>query len=160
MRARAQKYFAQLSERERRLVVIGAIAAVLLIVVAAVLPLQRSVSAVQQRVERKRDDLSWLRSMAPQLAVLQNSARPELREPLVVLVDRTSREAGLQKGSFGSQPSGDGGVSVRLDQTPFDQLVAWLSSLNERYGVRVQSASIDVGTGVGTVNVSLVLHAG
>jgi hypothetical protein len=40
-----------------------------------VLPLQRSVAAVQERVERKRDDLQWLRSMAPQLTGLQVSAR-------------------------------------------------------------------------------------
>jgi len=49
---------------------------------------------------------------------------------------------------------------VRLDQTPFDALVAWLSQLHERYGIRVDSATIDVGNGVGTVNASLVLHAG
>jgi general secretion pathway protein M len=98
--------------------------------------------------------------MAPQLAGLQTSGPPPLREPLVVVVDRTAREAGLAKSLVGSQPSGNGGLNVRLDQTPFDTLVAWLSQLHERYGVQVESATIDAGKGSGNVTATLVLHAG
>jgi general secretion pathway protein M len=75
-------------------------------------------------------------------------------------VDRTARESGLAKSVVGSQPSGDGGLNVRLDQTPFDSLVAWLSQLHERYGVKVESATIDAGKGTGNVTATLVLHAG
>jgi general secretion pathway protein M len=157
---RVAQYLQRLQPRERRMVLIGAVAALLLIIIATVLPLQRSVTAVEQRVERKRDDLQWLRSMAPQLAGLQVSAPPPLRESLVVLVDRTARESGLAKSLAGSQPSGDGGLNVRLDQTPFDTLVAWLSQLRERYGVRVDSATIDAGKDRGNVTATLVLHAG
>lgn len=157
---RVWQYLERLEPRERRMVLFGAVAAVLLVIVATVLPLQRSVAAVEQRVERKRDDLQWLRSMAPQLAGLQRTAPPPLRESLVVLVDRTARESGLEKSLVGSQPSGDGGLNVRLDQTPFDTLIGWLSQLRERYGVRVDSATIDAGKGSGNVNATLVLHAG
>ena len=51
-------------------------------------------------------------------------------------------------------------MNVRLDQTPFDTLVVWLSQLRERYGVRVDSATIDAGKGSGNVTATLVLHAG
>ena len=153
-------YLQRLQPRERRMVLFGALAALLLIIVATVLPLQRSVAAVEQRVERKRDDLQWLRSMAPQLAGLQVGTPPPLRESLVVLVDRTARDSGLAKSLAGSQPSGDGGLNVRLDQTPFDTLVAWLYQLRERYGVRVDAATIDAGKDIGNVTATLVLHAG
>jgi len=157
---RARQYLERLQPRERRIVLIGGIAALVLVILAAVLPLQRSVSAIEQRVEHKRDDLQWLRSMAPQLAGLQTSGPPPLRESLVVVVDRTAREAGLAKSLVGSQPSGNGGLNVRLDQTPFDTLVTWLSQLQERYGVQVESATIDAGKGSGNVTASLVLRAG
>ncbi len=153
------QYFAKLDERERRIAIGGGIAAALLLILAIVLPLQRSVGAAQQRLERKRDDLLWLRSMAPQLIGLRASGPPPLRESLVVLVDRTARQAGLDKALVGSQPSGDGGLNVRLEQTPFDNVVAWLAQLRESYGVRVESAVVDTGNVVGTVNVSRVLHA-
>jgi general secretion pathway protein M len=156
---RVTQYLQRLEPRERRIVLGGAVAALLLIIVATVLPLQRSLSAAEQRVERKRDDLQWLRAMAPQLAGLQSDAPPPLQESLVVLVDRTARESGLAKSLVGSQPSGDGGLNVRLDQTPFDTLVVWLSQLRERYGVRVDSATIDAGKGSGNVTATLVLHA-
>jgi general secretion pathway protein M len=123
------------------------------------LPLQRHVGAGEQRLERKRDDLVWLHSMAPQLAGLRTSGAPPLRESLVVVVDRTARQSGLDHALVGSQPSGDGGLNVRLEQTPFDGLVAWLAQLRESYGVRVDSAVVDAGTSAGTVNASLVLHA-
>jgi len=160
MMQRARQYLERLQPRERRIVLIGGIAALVLVILAAVLPLQRSVSAIEQRVEHKRDDLQWLRSMAPQLAGLQTSGPPPLRESLVVVVDRTAREAGLAKSLVGSQPSGNGGLNVRLDQTPFDTLVTWLSQLQERYGVQVESATIDAGKGSGNVTASLVLRAG
>jgi general secretion pathway protein M len=157
---RVSQYLQGLQPRERRMVLFGAVAAVLLIIAATVWPLQHSVAAIEQRVERKRDDLQWLRSMAPQLAGLQGNAAPPLTESLVVLVDRTARESGLAKSLVGSQPSGDGGLNVRLDQTSFDALIVWLSQLRERYGVRVDSATIDAGKGSGNVTATLVLHAG
>jgi len=157
---RLLQYLQRLQPRERRMVLFGAVAALLLIIVATVLPLQRSVAAIQQRVERKRDDLQWLRSMAPQLTGLQVSAPPPLRESLVVLVDRTARESGLAKSLVGSQPSGDGGLNVRLEKMPFDSLIAWLAQLNERYGVRVDSATVDAANEKGTVTATLILHAG
>jgi len=152
----ALQYFAKLSPRDQRVAIIGAIAAALLLVVAIVMPLQHRVGALEQRVEHKRDDLAWLRSMAPQLASLRDSAPPPLRESLVVVVDRSARQSGL---AVASQPSGDGGLNIRLEQTPFDGLVAWLSQLRESYGIRVDSAVVEAGNAVGTVNASLVLHA-
>jgi len=153
------QYYTRLSEREQRIALLGGIAAVILLILAIVLPLQHHVGEIQQRVERKRDDLVWLRSMAPQLAGLRNSGPPPLNESLVVVVDRTARQAGLQRSVVGSQPSGDGGLNVRLEQTAFDALVTWLSQMRESYGVRVDSAVVEAGNGAGTVNASLVLHA-
>jgi len=58
----------------------------------------------------------------------------------------------------GSQPSGDGGLNVRFEKMPFDQLVTWLSTLHEQYGVRVDSATVDSASEAGTVSAVLVLH--
>ena len=153
------QYYAKLSAREQRIALIGGIAALLLLILAIVLPLQRHVGTVEQRVERKRDDLLWLRSMAPQLVGLRTSGPPPLRESLVVVIDRTARQSGLERALVGSQPSGDGGLNVRLEQTSFDGLMAWPSQLRENFGVRVESAVVEAGNAAGTVNASLVLRA-
>ncbi|HXN10605.1 MAG TPA: type II secretion system protein GspM [Steroidobacteraceae bacterium] len=148
-----------LSARERRVVMVGAGLAALLLVLAVVLPMQLKVSELDQRVAHKQDDLAWLRSMAPQLAGLQASQPRALRESLVVVVDRTARQSGLEHALVGSQPSGDGGLNVRFEQTSFDGLIAWLSQLHELYGIRVDAAEFDAAGTIGTVNASLVLRA-
>ncbi|HEV7985644.1 MAG TPA: type II secretion system protein GspM [Steroidobacteraceae bacterium] len=153
------QYYARLGEREQRIALFGGIAALILLTLAVLLPLQRHVGELEQRLERKRDDLVWLRSVAPQLAGLRNSGPPPMRESLVVVIDRSARQSGLERALVGSQPSGDGGLNVRLEQTSFDGLVSWLSQLRESYGVRVDSAVVEAGNAVGTVNASLVLHA-
>jgi general secretion pathway protein M len=152
------QYYARLSAREQRIALAGVVAAAILLLLAILLPLQRHVGELEQRVERKRGDLVWLRSMAPQLAGLRNNAAPATNESLVVVVDRTARQAGLERAVVGTVPSGDGGLNVRLEQTPFDGLVTWLSQLRQSYGVRVDSAVVESGAAAGTVNATLVLH--
>jgi type II secretory pathway component PulM len=159
MIAPLQGYLERLSTRERRIVFVGGAVAVLLLVLAVLMPLQSRLTAVAQRVVRKQDDLAWLRSMAPQLSGLQSNQPRALRESLVVVVDRTARQSGLERALVGSQPSGDGGLNVRLEQTSFDGLISWLSQLHELYGVRVDAADFDAAGAAGTVNASLVLRA-
>lgn len=158
MMERILQSLSRLSERERRLVLAGAIAAVLILILGVLLPMQRRVAASTVRIEQRRDDLSWLRSVAPQLTALQVTAPAPLRESLVALVDRTARESGLSKSLVGSQPSGNGALSVRFEQAPFDELITWLSQLGERYGIGTDSASIDAGKSAGAVNATLVLR--
>jgi general secretion pathway protein M len=153
------QYYARLSGREQRIALAGAAAAIILLLLAIVLPLQRHVGELNQRVERKRDDLVWLRSMAPQLVGLSSSAPPSTNESLVVVVDRTARQAGLEHAVVGTVPSGDGGLNVRLEQTSFDGMVTWLSQLRQSYGVHVDSAVVESGSAAGMVNATLVLHA-
>lgn len=159
MMDRVQQFYGRLGAREQRVVLFGAAAALLLLIIAAVLPLQSGVTAAAQRVAQKRGDLSWLQSLGPRLGTLRASAPAPLHESLVVLVDRTARDAGIGKSLVGSEPSGNGGLNVRLEQAPFDALVGWLSQLGERYGVQAESASFQSAKAPGTVDATLVLRA-
>ena len=59
-------------------------------------------------------------------------------EAPVVVVDRVGREIGLGTALRGTQPSGNG-VRVQLEAAPFDTLVTWLATLDERYGLAIDS---------------------
>ncbi len=153
--------FESLSERERRMVVFGGIAAAVLLVLAVILPLDRAVARAEARVERKQADLAWMRSVAPELA----AAGPAVRAPgattgesLIVIVDRAAREAGLGSALTSSEPVGPGNLRVRMEKAPFDTLVAWLARLAERHGVQVESATIDNAGQPGLVNAGIVLR--
>jgi len=153
------EWYQNLPERDRRILVIGAVAAALILLVGVFLPLHRNLSQTGERVERKREDLKWIRTVLPELA---NAGPPPVAptsaESLIVVIDRTVRESGLGPALTGGiQPSGNGALQVRLEKAQFDLLVAWLGRLAEQNAVRVESATID-SAGPGLVNAGLVLR--
>jgi type II secretory pathway component PulM len=148
-----------LNERERRMVIFGAAAAVLLLLVAVVLPLDRTVARTQQRIGTKQADLAWMQTVTPELANAGPTVtQPTTQESLLVVVDRAAREAGLGSALTSSEPSGTGGLRVRLEKAQFGMLVGWLARLAEQNGIRVESATIDNAGEPGIVNAGLVLR--
>jgi general secretion pathway protein M len=148
-----------LSERDLRTLKIGGALAVVLLIFGVIVPLDRSVSQAHERLTRKQADLVWMRSGGPELAST-TSVHAASGESLLVIVDRSAREAGLASALAGSEPSGQNGLSVRLQKAPFDTLVAWLARLAQQNGIRVDTASIDNAGAPGIVNAAVVLHTG
>jgi general secretion pathway protein M len=148
-----------LSERERRMVMFGGIAAVVLLIVAVIFPLEGNVTKAHARIEQKQQDLAWMKGVAPALASAGPLAQPpQNQESLIVLIDRSARELGLGASLTSSEPSGPGGLRVRLEKAPFDILVGWIARLADQNGIRVESASVDGAGEPGVVNASLVLR--
>ncbi|HWF99284.1 MAG TPA: type II secretion system protein M [Steroidobacteraceae bacterium] len=153
-----ESWLRSLPSRDRRALLVGIIAAAILIVLAIVLPLDHSVSRLHDQVAQKRTDLVWMRNAAPEIAAA-GPVRSTAGESLIVIVDQSAHEAGLGGSLAGSQPSGRGSLSVQLEKAPFDTLVAWLARLSQQNGVQVESATIDSAGAPGTVNASLVLKS-
>jgi type II secretory pathway component PulM len=151
-------WYENLADREKRFVLIGGIGAAVLLLLGIVLPLNRNITQARHRVTVKQADLAYIQSVTPELA----NAGPmgSSGESLVVLIDSSARESGLGKSLSNSQPTGDGGLRVRLEKVAFDGMVAWLARLAQQHGVRVESAEIETAGEAGLVNAGLVLKAG
>jgi len=148
-----------LSERERRMVIIGAVAGVLLLVFGVLLSLDNSVSKAQERVGKKQADLVWMNAVGPELATAGPTvARPSSQESLLVVVDRAARESGLGGSLTSSEPQGPGVLRVRLEKAPFDIMIGWLARLADQNGISVDTANIDTAGAPGVVTASLVLR--
>jgi general secretion pathway protein M len=154
-------WFFSLQPRERALVAGGG--AVLLLVAIYLLalgPFYSAVSASAERVEKKKGDLAWMRSVGGEVMALSASA-PSAAGPtgesLVVLIDRSARECGLGSALTGQTPSGENGIRVRLEGAEFDKIVVCLGSLQQAHSVAIESATIDRTAKPGFVNASLVL---
>jgi general secretion pathway protein M len=147
-----------MSPREKRLVMIcGAIAA-LVIIFGVLVPLDRSVTRARARITQKQADLVWMRGVAPELAAAGPPRTVGSNESLVVIVDRSARESGLASALAGSDPSGAGGLQVRMQKAPFDAMVGWLARLSQQNGIRVDGATIDSAGTPGIVNAAIVLQ--
>jgi type II secretory pathway component PulM len=123
-----------------------------------VIQLDSSVSSAHKRVIKKQADLVWMRTAAPELAANGSVHIGTNGQSLLVLVDSSAREQGLASSLAGSEPSGPGGLSVRLQKAPFDTLIGWLTRLSQQNGIRVDTASIESAGTPGLVNAALVLH--
>jgi type II secretory pathway component PulM len=151
--------FESLNERERRNAVIGGTCVALLLVFGVILPLDRSVAKAHARVVAKQADLAWMRAVTPELVAAGPGPAPlTSQRSMLVVVDRAAREAGLGTALTSSEPSGAGGLQVRLEKAPFDAIVAWLARLSEQDGIRVDSATMDIAGQPGIVNAGIVLH--
>ncbi|MGH8139775.1 MAG: type II secretion system protein GspM [Steroidobacteraceae bacterium] len=148
-----------MSERERRLVMICSVIGALVLIFGILVPLDRSVAHARARVSQKQADLVWMRGVAPELAAATPTATGGGNESLLVVVDRSARESGLGSALAGSDPSGAGGLQVRMQKASFDAMVGWLSRLSQQNGVRVDGATIDNAGAPGIVNAAIVLHA-
>lgn len=158
----ARDWLENLAPRERKLVyAAGALLAVALVYLVVVMPLQTMNARRAARIEQKGADLAWMRQVAPQaMAAAASGGAAASNESLVVLVDRTGRQAGLGSALRDQSPSGEHGLRLRLEAASFDMLVAWLANLQQRHGVTVEAATIDASGTPGLVNASLTLTHG
>ncbi len=157
--AKFKAWYAGLQVRERRIVAIGAGAlGVLLLIGAILLPLQAAVSNAVKRTETRREDLEWMRANAPEIQAGAATLWSDTGEPPVVLVDRVGREAGLGAALRGTQPSGTG-VRVQLEAAPFDTLISWIATLDQRYGLAIDSITVDRAARPGVVNANVTFAA-
>lgn len=151
-----------LQPRERAIIGGGAILVLLTaIYMLALAPFYRSVSTLTTSVEGKKADLAWMGSVAGEVQALsanQPMVATPTDESLVVLVDRTAREAGLSSALTGQTPNGETGIRVRLEGAGFDQAMMWLANLELSHAVAIESATFDRTSTPGQVNVNLVLN--
>jgi len=147
-------WYSGLQAREQKIVAIGGAALCVLIVLGGILlPLESAVSNAVKTKETRREDLAWMRVNAPEIQA-GGAAVGDTGEAPVVLVDRVGREAGLGGALRGTQPSGTG-VRVQLEAAPFDILITWLATLEERYGFAIESISVDRAAKPGVVNANI-----
>jgi general secretion pathway protein M len=148
-------WYGGLQEREQRVVAVGSVVLAILILVFGILvPLQSAVSNSVARNASKREDLAWMQVNAAEVRSAVNQIPADTGEAPVVLVDRVGREAGLAAALRGTQPNGTG-VRVQLEAAPFDALVTWLATLDERYGLAIESITLDRAARPGVVNASI-----
>jgi general secretion pathway protein M len=155
MMNKLRAWYEGLQTREQRMVTYGGIALALLVLFGGILlPLQSAVSGATSRNETKRQDLVWIRANAAEVRASGNDLPVDANEPAVVVVDRVGRAAGLTDSLRGTQPNGNG-VRVQLEGAPFDTVVTWLATLDQRYGLSIESITVDRTVKPGLVNASI-----
>jgi type II secretory pathway component PulM len=151
---RLRIWYAGLEAREQKTVLWGVLGGVALVLLVVLLQLHAAVDRAERRVGQKRADVAYMQGVLPELRAAPQPQGGD--QSLVVVVDRTSRDAGLAMHLRGTEPAGANELRVRLEGAPFDATVNWLVRLQRDYGVRVSAASLERAA-PGVVNASVTL---
>lgn len=150
-----QDWYRGLPERDQRIVLWGGAAASVLLVVLLAWQLGASVASAEERVERRRQDLAFIETVAPRLQPLP-SGRSD--EPLTIAIDRMAREGGLADALAAVEPAASGALRARFTGASFDSLVLLLARLQKERGVEAETASVSATGEPGLVDATLVIR--
>lgn len=153
---RLRSWYAGLEAREQRTVAWGAIGGGLLVIVVGVLQLHAAVGRVEKRVAQKRADAAYIQGVLPELRAAPVPQGGD--QSLVIVVDRTTRDAGLAMHLRGTEPAGMNALRVRFEGASFDSTVVWLVRLQREYGVHVTAAALERTAAPGVVNATVTLQ--
>jgi len=160
-----RQWWSGLESRERRTLLIGGIALVVILYVFVIwLPVHRDVDQLQERLAAQRSLLAWMQQTGAEAQALRaaggggDQVVGTGNQALFSFVDQSAREAGLASALRQIEPTGEQRVRVTLQQVEFDRLASWLVMLKSRHGVDTSAASIRRGDTDGLVDAQLVLE--
>lgn len=133
--AELKKWFSSISEREQKLVIAASIIAVIgLFYFLVWSPLHNAVDSQRAALISEKQTLVWAKEQASRAQVLrQSSSRAAFSGSLTQLINQTTRSANIPVSRM--QPQGEE-LQVWIDSVPFNNLVAWLETLEKR-GVKI-----------------------
>jgi len=156
-----KNWFANLSEREKFLVLGGgAIAVILLLYFLLWLPFSVKIANEQSTLAAQKQLLSWMQPATQQVLELQKTqtkAQKVGAGSLLSTVDRSLKQSALAKFSVQIDQTDNNQVNVQFNSIPFDPLVSWLIEVNKRYHISVQQLSLTSEATIGMVKGQVTL---
>lgn len=158
-------WFMRLEANEKRMLISGGgLLLVMFLYVGIWEPLTDSVESLRISTAEQQTLLAWMRGAAQEVKQLRGrsgqQAKPASGGSLLSLVDRTAKSGGLGTALKRVQPDGETKVRVWLEAASFDSLVGWLTALETRHGVHVESSVFQALEEAGRVDARLVFEAG
>lgn len=155
-----QDWFRSLAPRERLLVSVGSVVVAITILYLGIWePLSKAHSKREQDLAASQALAQRLEAIAVVVQKSQASGGAAINTgaSLLSTVDQVSKSGTLGKPLTRIQPEGDHEVKVWIDGVSFEALVRWISELEGRYGISIQTADLDRDTLPGQVNARLSL---
>lgn len=152
-----KQWYASLTQREQlSLLVMGFALGLYLVFVLLLAPLADARDRMALQNRGVAETLQRVDVLVSQILHLRESGGgSKTRRNLTSLINRSTSEFGLQVNRL--QPNSRGEVQVRLENAPFDELIAWLHRMEYGEGLLVSEASITQAGTVGRVNVTVRL---
>ena len=159
-----KEWLASLDQRERRLVITGAVLLGLMLMYVAVWePITGTVENLRVSTTEQASTLRWMRQAAQDIKKIRGSGGKRAKsiggQSMLSLIDRTAKSGSLGTALKRVQPDGEERVRVWMEAANFDEVIKWLVLLDSRYGVDIESSVFEVKQESGRVDARLVFEA-
>jgi len=148
-----------LPQRERWMVIGGAIGLLFVLYLSLWLPWQSKISKLRATVPQEKIQLAQMRVQAMEISQLRASGRvPLAGGNLLANLEQSATANGIRGRITRMEPDGTNGARLSLDGVHFNALITWLAGLQNQGGVRIEKATFEAQATAGTVNARLVLR--
>ena len=141
-------WLASKEPRERLILISGAILLCLFLIYSLIMqPLTSGLDKRERLLEQQRETLAWMKQSAGEIKTLRsfssNKSGANSKQSLLSTVDRTAKTVLPREAIRRVEPQGNNQVQLWVEKAPFDPLLQWISTLQQRYAITVSSISID-----------------
>lgn len=148
---------------ERRTLTAGGVVLVLVMIYfAGWAPLQESIATLDGQVQEQQALKRWMEQSAAEVSQLRRSGAGQPLAgggSLLTVVDQTAKSSQMGVGLKRIEPEGENGVKVWLEQVSFDEMMGWLVTLGQQYGVTVVTINIERQAAAGRVDAHMTLRS-
>ncbi|WP_354623169.1 type II secretion system protein M [Psychromonas sp. MME2] len=157
MLERFQAWWQSISQREQQLSLLSAV----FLLVAMVYwggwqPLNKQLDESEMQLQRTQQTLRWVEDKSSELvqAGMGESSKPLRKASLSNVLNVSAKQYGIE---FSRIVNKKDEVEVWIDDVAFDRFIAWLTELNNRYGVVVMKSDVTSLDDSGKVKINRLL---
>lgn len=151
LKEKTESWFISLTESEQKLVKFGSIFSVIFVLYMVVSSVNSGVAESQRKLKQQQDLNSWA---LEQISVIKSSAggsKKSFSGSMSQIVNSTAGQFNIRIARL--QPQKNDMVKVGLEDVGFNRLMRWLSELQSKHGVRVESIDFARADELGKVKV-------
>jgi len=157
-----QQWLETLESREKRIVIGGSIALLVILFYLLVWdPIVSKQEEQQLKHESQRQLYSWMKNAGTEINSLKSAggsaAARSKNQSISSLADRSARVTGV-KSFINKIDQSKTGVKVTLKNADFDLIINWLTDLESKYGIISSQIKIERAKEDGAVNANITLE--
>ncbi len=157
-----KEWYANLQERER-LILLVAIAVLIPLMLYLLLwePLSKEVSSLRNSVNAGQKQVAWLQQASQEVKALNAASDTSPRQQnvsLISAVESTANQRGIRSEIKRIEPQGNNKISIEIDNAAFDEIIEWISLLQDQYGASVVQFNASGSDQPGRIQARLILE--
>jgi len=158
MKERIAVFWAQLSERDRIMLSIGAVILFIYLFYALLYaPLSHSKKQHQQQLLEDKATLAWMKQVKSQAHPEQKLAEKVSSAQLLTLLSDHLQKTNFKNYPYQLQQSGTSDILLSYEDVPYNQFILWLSAVSREYVFSIKQLQIQKKDKEGVVKVNLFL---